>query len=118
MTLLTPTQLVQRLIDLELRLDEIVTEYKDLSEAAAEAKREYEVAYARAYMSAEGPVEERKQKTIADTSDLRFLADLGERKVAACREAIRAQHAHIEVARTISATTRDEMKLAGVGVHP
>jgi hypothetical protein len=117
MTNLTPTQLVQRLIDLERRLDALVAEYRDLSEAAAEAKREYEVAYSKAYMSAEGPVEERKQRTIADTSDLRFLADLGERKVAACREAIRAQHAHIEVARTLSATTRDEMRLAGSGVH-
>lgn len=118
MTALTPAQLVQRLIELERRLDELVAEYKTLSENAAEAKRDYELAYARAYMEAVGPVEERKQATITQTSDARFAADLADRRVASCREAIRAQHAHIEVARTLSATTRDEMRLAGAGVHP
>lgn len=115
---LTPAQVTQRLIDLELRLDELVKEFKQVNRAAAEAKRTAEVAYARTYMQSTGPVEERKQTAILETADQRFTLDLAERSVSSCREALRAQHAHIEAARTMSATTRDEMKLAGSGVHP
>lgn len=113
---LTPNGIAANLIQLSYELDELVGEYRALGEGAAEAKRDAEMAYAKAYMSAGGTVEERKQTAIEATADERYIADLAERKVAGCREAIRAIHARIEVGRTLSATTRDELKLAGSGV--
>lgn len=111
----TPNEIAKGLIHLSKELDALVGEYKDLGGAAAEAKRDAEVAYSRAYMSTEGTVEERKQAAVEQTADTRYVADLAERRVTACREAIRALHARIEVGRTLSATTRDEMRLAGSG---
>jgi len=115
---MTPNEIASHLIQLSGALDELVTEYRGLGDAAPEAKKKAEVAYAEAYMRAEGTVEERRQFAILVAADERFAADLAERKVSGCREAIRAVHARIDVGRTLSATTRDEMKLAGTGVHP
>jgi hypothetical protein len=111
---MTPNQISAFLIELGRTLDALVKEYRDLGDAAAEAKRDAELAYARAYMGTEGTVEERRQAAVLATSDARYMADLMDRKVTGCREAIRAVHARIEVGRTLSATTRDEMKLSGV----
>lgn len=111
---LNPNAIAQNLINLGRELNALVSEFKDLELAAADAKREAEVAYSRAYMASEGPVEERKQTAIGQTSNERYLADLAERQVAACKEAIRAVHIRIDIGRTLSATTRDEIKLAGV----
>lgn len=115
---MTPNEISAFLIQLGRTLDGLVREYRDLGDAAAEAKRDAELAYARAYLETEGTVEERRQAAVVETSDARYMADLMDRKVAGCREAIRAVHARIEVGRTLSATTRDEAKLAGTGVHP
>jgi cell division septum initiation protein DivIVA len=115
---MTPNAIAQNLITLGRELNTLVGHFRDLELAAAEAKREAEVSYARAYMGAEGSIEDRKQAAIAETSDKRFMTDLADREVAACKEAIKALHVRIEIGRTLSATTRDEMKLAGTGVQP
>lgn len=113
MSEMTPNDIARSLINLGRELNTLVGQFRDLELAAAEAKREAEVSYSRTYMSTEGPVEERKQVAIGTTANERYLADLAERQVAACKEAIRAVHVRIEIGRTLSATTRDEMKLAG-----
>ncbi len=112
---LTPHGIAVDLVQLSHDLDDLVAEYRQLGEEAANAKRDAEVTYAKAYMTAEGTVEERRQAAIEAAGEARYKADLAERRVAACREAIRAMHARIDVGRTLSATTRDEMKLGGVG---
>lgn len=111
---LSPNQISQGLIDLTRDLDALVKEFKQLGVDAATAKRASEVAYARAFMTAVGPIEERKQTALAEAAEQRFHADLAERSVAGCKEALRAIHARIEVGRTLSATTRDELKTLGV----
>lgn len=112
---MTPNEIAAYLIQLGRRLDSLVKEYKELGEASADTKRAYEIAHARAYLNTTGTVEVRRQEALLQTADERFAADLAERRVAACKEAIKAVHARIDVGRTLSATTRDEAKLAGVG---
>lgn len=112
---MTPNEIAQTLINLSRNLDGLVQEYKTQQQKAAEAKRDAVKAEAVAYLEADGPVEERKRQAALAASDAVFQADLTERQVIATREAIRALHIRIEVGRTLSATTRDEMKLAGVG---
>lgn len=115
---MTPNDIAKNLIDLGRELNNLVRHFRDLELAAAEAKREAEVSYSRVYMSTEGTIEDRRQTAIGETANERYMADLSEREVAACKEAIKALHLRIEIGRTLSATTRDEMKLAGSGVHP
>lgn len=112
---MTPSEIAKNLVELSRNLDTLVQEFKAQQRAAAEAKRDAVKAEAVAYLAADGPVEERKRQAALTAADAVFQADLTERQVVATREAIRALHIRIEVGRTLSATTRDEMKLAGVG---
>lgn len=115
---LTPNAIARQLITLGRDLDQLVSRFQDVEKAAAEAKRDAEVAYARAYLTCEGPVEERKQKAIEATANERFVADIADREVAACKEAIRALHARIEVGRTLASNVRAEVSLARSGATP
>jgi hypothetical protein len=115
---LTPNGIARQLITLSRDLDETVERFRDVELAAAEAKRDAELAYARAYLSSEGPVEERKQRAIEQSADNRFVADVADREVAACKEAIKALHARIEVGRTLASNVRAEVSLAKSGVTP
>lgn len=115
---MTPNAIAANLIQLGRDLNKLVSHFRDLELAAAEAKREAEVSYARAYMSAQGSIEDRKQQAIEQCADARYTSDLADREIAACKEAIKALHQRIEIGRTLSATTRDEMRLAGTGVQP
>ncbi|MER7213542.1 MULTISPECIES: hypothetical protein [Streptosporangium] len=91
-----------------------IKELKALNKQAAEAKANAEVTFARAFMNAEGrPMDERRQIAMLAAADARFQADLAEREVAAFKKAIDAARDDLEVARTISANVRDELKTLG-----
>ena len=111
---LTPNLIASILINLSRELRALVIEYKRLGRKAAGARKDAEVAFARAFMTASGPMDERRQIAMDAAADARFKADLADREVASCKAAIQALHADIDVARTLSATTRDELKTLGV----
>lgn len=113
--LLTPAEVARFLMGLSRRLDDLVDEYRKLGEAAAEAKRVAEREEASAFLQAEGTVDTRKRMAILSSSDQRFAADIAERRLLACREAIRATQIRIDVGRTLSATSREEMRGFGGG---
>lgn len=113
-----PQAVINRIAKLEHAMDELVDELKRLNGEAAEAKKAAEVAFARGYLEAGGPVEERKQQALIAAADARFAADLADRKVAGCKEALRAIHAHLDAARTIASTVRAEAALARTGYTP
>ena len=110
---MSPNQIAAFLIQLGRQLDALVHEYRDLGDAAAEAKRDAELAYAREYMRAEGTVEDRRQAAIQAAINERYTAELMDRKVAGCREAIRAARPHRGRPDPVG-DDRDEMRLAGV----
>lgn len=117
---LTPAQVGRFLMGLARQLDDLVAQYKELGARHAAAKREAAKAEARAYIAsgpAEGQpkrtVDERRAYTVLASADEQFDADLAKAQVDACREAIRALHARLDVGRTLSATSREEMRMAG-----
>ncbi|MFC6938196.1 hypothetical protein ACFQHO_53260 [Actinomadura yumaensis] len=63
-------------------------------------------------------MEERKQRALLSSADQRLDADVADRLVAGCREALRAVHAHIDAARTVASTVRAEVSLAKTGITP
>lgn len=111
---LTPTEIAKRLIVLNRHLYAKVNELEALGERAAQARKDAKVAYAQAFLSAHGPMDIRKQAAELASADAKFAADAAEQQVSACKEALKAIHAAIDVGRSLSATSRDEMKLAGV----
>lgn len=91
-----------------------IKEFEELNEAAALAKKNAEVVYARAFLGAEHrPMDERRQIGLLAAADARFDADVAERQVKACDKALWSLSDDQDSARTISATARDEMKSLG-----
>lgn len=112
---LSPNEIAKRLIVLGRHLYAKVAELRTLGEVVANAKKDAKVAYAQAFLSAEGPMDIRKQEAELAAADARLRVDIAEQELSACKEALKAIHAMIDVGRSLSATTRDEMRMAGVG---
>jgi len=109
----TPNDIARWLAELTRQLDLKVIEFANLSDEAAGTRRDAEVAFARAFLNAEGAMDTRRQVAMLQAADKRFGADIAERKVAACKEAIRALHLKIDVGRTASANVRAELAALG-----
>lgn len=81
---------------------------------AVEARENYIVAYADAFLHTTGPMDVRKQAALLETSDARLAAEVGEAKVQAARGQISALKVRIDVGRSASALVRAEADLLGV----
>lgn len=110
-----PAALKGILIHLSRERRALVQELRKLGDAAALATKQSEQAFARAFMGAEGQsMDLRRQIAILAAIEARYLADLADRSVVACKAAIETLRDDIGIARTLSATTRDELKTLGV----
>lgn len=109
----TSTEVAQGLARLSRQLDSAVTDLARLDEAAIRARSAFEVAYARAFLTAEGAMDIRKQDAVLQTSDLKLTAELAEAQVRATKESIRALGTRIDVGRSLGTAIRAEVSLAG-----
>lgn len=112
-----PNQLevVKRLAELSRMLDAATDEIARLDEAAVRAKSAHEVAYARAFLTAEGSVDTRKQLAVLEVADANLTMELAAAQVRACRERIRTIGAQLDVGRTLSAATRSQFAAEATG---
>jgi hypothetical protein len=112
-----PTQLkiIERLQECSRLLDAAQPDLAEFDEAAVRAKQAYEVAYARAYLKAEGSIEARKAEAVIVTAGEALEAELCAAKVRACRERIRTLGAQLDVGRTLSAAIRSQFQAEPVG---
>lgn len=108
-------QILQHLQNLGSQLDDATGELDDLSVTAVRARNGYEKAYAKAFLTADGPVEMKKQQALLATAERRLDAQLAEVGVEACKERIRSLRARIEIGRSLNAAQRTEASLAGYG---
>lgn len=100
---------------LSRELDDKTRQYAAEEQKAVEAKRDLEVAYARAYLSEDntGPVEAKTQRARLQTAEERYTAELMAAQVRATKEVIRTLNTRIDVGRTLASTTRAEMQMTG-----
>lgn len=114
---LTPTEVAKALIVLSRQMYEKNRELRELGKTAAAKRKDAKVAYAKAFLEADGPMDIRRQIAELAAAEAKFEAEVAEQEVSACKEALKNMHAVVDIGRTLSATTRDEMKLAGSGVY-
>lgn len=115
MSLPTQQDIVLRLSELARLLDAKTQEIARLDETAVRAKARHEVAFARAFLSAVGSVDFRKQTAVLETADAKLDAEIGEAKVRAAREAIRTIRDQLDVGRSLGAAVRAEFQATGWG---
>jgi len=109
--------IVLRLSELSKLLDAATVEVAELDEAAVTRKQAFEVAQARAFLAAEGPMDARKAQATLAAADYSLAYELAAAKHRACRERIRTLGVQIEVGRTLSAATRSQFAAEGVGQY-
>jgi hypothetical protein len=106
-------------------LDAAVKEYQKLGIQAADADMEAEVAYARAFLSVDGPEYYRKQLAIQESAQLRHKARIANHLVTtqkealfALREGLRRLHTQIDSARTMAANERAQISIDSTSWRP
>lgn len=114
----SPAAIERRMAELETELDSAVTQYRTLGEAAALAAKHEEMAYARAFLGAEGSMDLRKQKALLDTVEVRFDRRVADHKVAVQKQILYKLHDEVDLVRSRGANARKEAELAQSGGRP
>lgn len=115
---LTPNSVAAQLAALARDLDAVTLEL-DTADRDAVIKREnYTVAYARAFLTAEGAMEARKQIAIERTTVERLAAETADQIVRGMRRQIDTIRVRIDVGRSVGTALRAEISLAGAGGAP
>ncbi|KAB8186951.1 hypothetical protein FH608_046535 [Nonomuraea phyllanthi] len=105
--------IVKQLGQLSRDLDEAVKELGKAEEQAVEDEAKFKVAFSKAFRTAVGSVEDRKQIATEETIDLWRIWGKAAALVRLRKENVKALHSRIDVGRTIQSTARAEMQLAG-----
>lgn len=111
MTELTPNGVVSHLVTLAKELDDLTATLSYLESDAVNAREDFTLAHAKAYLSAEGAVEARKAQAVIDTHETRLAAELAEAKVRGVRRQIESIRVRIDVGRSASSIMKAEMAL-------
>lgn len=104
----THAQSLDRLAELSRLLDKATDDLAQLDEEAVKAKATHEVAYARAFLNAHGPVDTRKQIATIETETENLTAEIAAAKHRACKERIRTLGIQIEVGRSLASAHKTQ----------
>lgn len=102
------------LASLSRELVELLGTYQAANLAKAKAEQAYKVAYASAYLDAEGSIEERKQRATLVTADAAREAAIADVAFDNVRAALRVLGQRLDAGRTIASTIRAEAIASGV----
>lgn len=105
---LTPAQIVSTLSQIGRDLDAKAVEVENLDRLFVSAKAEYRVAFAEAFLTAEGSNEVRRMLAEVQTAELHFAMEAAEQVLRAAREGLRTLRDRLEIGRSLSAVMRLE----------
>lgn len=113
MTELSPNSVVMQLAALGRQLDELVQQIDAAEHAAVEAREDYTLALAKAFLSAQGPMDVRKYTSISGTHNQRLAAETAEAVVRGIRRQIDSVKVRVDIGRSAGAALRSEIDLTG-----
>lgn len=105
---LTPNEIALELAQIGRQINQATEDLRIQDEEAVRARRRFEVEYAREFLSAEGPMEVKKQKAILATSDKKLDAEISDQKLRAIRSRLQELRDRLEIGRSLGATIRSE----------
>lgn len=115
---LTPNAVAKQLAQLARQLDDLVDAIDDAEKRAVNAREDFTMSYAAAFLSAEGSMDIRRHLATERTHDTRLAAELAEQLVKGIRRQIDSVRIRIDVGRSLGAALRAEASLAGSGYQP
>lgn len=107
----TPLSVVQNLLNLARELAELSAGLGDLEQRAVEKREDLTLAQAKAFLSAEGPVDVRKNIAIVETHTERLAAETAEALVRGRKRQLDGLKVRIDVGRSAQAALRAEIDL-------
>lgn len=114
MTDLTPNTIVSGLLAISRDLDELTKNLDQLEIDAVNAREDYTMAYAQAFLKAEGAMDVRRYQATVDTADVRLVAETAEALIRGRKRQIDTLKVRIDVGRSAAAALRAEITLGGV----
>lgn len=115
---ITPNGVALQLGQLARDLDDVTKELNEADRDSVTLREDYTLAYARAFLRAEGAMEARKQIAIELTTGERLAAEAADQVVRGLRRQIDTLKVRIDVGRSVGTAMRAELSLAGSGVTP
>lgn len=114
-----PTQIevVKRLSALSRMLEQATDDIAQADEDGVRAKQAFEVAYARAFLNAEGSVDQRKHEATIRTQAERLEYEISFQKHRAVKERINTIRAQLSIGQTLSAAIRSQFVAESVGQY-
>jgi len=107
----TPNSVAANLAHLARELAALTDGLGDLELKAVNAREDYVLAHAKAFLSSEGAMELRKHKALMETSTERLAAETAEALVRQRKAQIAAIKVRIDVGRSVGAVVRAEIDL-------
>lgn len=106
-------QVIATLGDLSNDLTRLLAVYEGVNLRAAKARQVYKVAYAKALLTAEGPMEVRKAAATVQTADHLLAVELLEAEFDNARAELRVTGQRLDSGRTIASTIRSDHWASG-----
>ncbi|MGD9749711.1 MAG: hypothetical protein AB7W59_01830 [Acidimicrobiia bacterium] len=110
---LTAAAVAEQLAKLSRKLDELVASIGEAETKAVNAREDFTLAHAKAFLSAEGPMDVRRYVAVEATHVERLAAETAEALVRGLRRQIDSVRVRIDVGRSVGAAVRAEASLAG-----
>jgi len=110
-------QITEKLGKLSLDLWRCVEQLEQADLDATTKRAAFDLAYSKAFLAAEGPMDIRKHKAVVETMYLREAADLADAVVRSLVRRMKALEKRVEVGRSTSSWHKTELALLQSGVE-
>jgi hypothetical protein len=107
-------QLIKELNMLSDDLDQATEDMINADFHATDAEQKYRIAYAKAFLEAQGTVSQKEQLTVIATSTERYDMEIAKQILRAAKANVDSVKNRIDVGRSLSALTRSEMALSSI----
>lgn len=115
---LTPNQVAVSLAALGRELDQAVQSIEHADQDRVQKRAAFDLAYAKAFLTAEGSMDIRRYAAVEATHDLRVEADFADAGFRHLQRRIAAINTRVDVGRSVNSALKTEIGLAGLDGTP
>jgi hypothetical protein len=114
---LTPAEAAKVLWQIGLDIDAKTRELIELRRRRPLLDRDRRMAYARCFLSTDGTLDYRKQRSEVAADEAKFALEAHDQEMEACKDALRALRDRSEIGRSINSNLKEELRTFATGGH-
>ena len=112
---LNPVQTEQHILELTNRISKGIRVFSERYAGFLEKDREFDKAYARAYLMAEGSIKDKEKTAVLETFEARTARDVAEVAYKNADKLLKALDSELRAWQTVAASVRQQYAVAGRG---